>query len=172
ALAGVAVLVLRLAAAERAERRATLAAAAGDTVRVAVEANRAAQLNPWEMQYRLNQLATLHGMTFLAPEAERPGMAGLAVRIAREAAEMHPRDPGAHEVLGTALLHETMHTRPDRTSAAQAALDRAQDLAPTYVPLMERRIALAGARGDIARRVLIEADRCAVLETTGEGACR
>lgn len=139
-----------LLGAEWHQRKGFALAASGDPVRAAVEYNAAARVNRWETFYTQKQLEALTAMTPFAPPAARPAMAEMGVRIASRAAEMHPYDPDAQELLGRSLVVWSVVMGKNRLGEAMAAYERARSLAPTFPGILHAEYQIAAFTRDEA----------------------
>lgn len=145
-------LIGRLCLADLQQGRAVRAAARNDAAAAAAAIENAVRLVPSEMRYQvaLNQLLldTARGV----PEpTQRRDLLISAAKSGETAVRWHPQDPAAHHMLGASLLLLSQDGGPDRLAEADAALDRAQELDPYFLPLWHARLVLAAKRDDKAK---------------------
>ena len=136
-------------AAERAQRRAVAWGDKMQPVRAAVEYNRAAQINRWDIFYTQKQVEFLAGMIGLAKPEQRPMMAQVGVNIARRQVRLHPADGDAYALLAHALVVQTLVAQVDNTGEALDALKTARTLAPTFPGVLYAMKNVATYRGDL-----------------------
>jgi O-antigen ligase len=145
----------------------------GDVVGSAVALNRAAQINPWDLDIRRFQLESLNSVTSMAPAGARAHMAQMSVRVARQAVRFHPNDPEARELLAGSLAAQVLHGAPE--SVARESLEQfmlAAELAPTYVKVLWRAHGVAEYLGDKAALLETESRMNAIACVTKEAPCR
>lgn len=115
----------------------------------AMEFQRAAQLNPWEMFYSCRQVDSLVRLIPFMPLEQRRLLALAGRDLAAAAVARHPMDSYAHELLGKQILIAHMAGYRDiDPRVALESFNRAQELAPTFEILMWRRRATAKEIGD------------------------
>lgn len=116
----------------------------------AMEFQRAAQLNPWEMFYSCRQVDSLMRLIPYMPLEQRKPLAIAGRKLAQDAVMRHPDDSYAHELLGKQILIGYMAGYRDiNPREALEAFNRAQELAPTFEKLMWRRRNTAEQLGDV-----------------------
>ncbi len=133
--------------------------ARGDPALSAMEFQRAAELNPWEMFYSCRQVDSLMRLIPRMPLEQRRPLALAGRDLAVRAVERHPMDSYAHELLGKQILigYVAGYRDVDPRRALEA-FDRAQQLAPTFEVLMWRRRNTARELGDAAEVRLADKD--------------
>lgn len=131
--------------------------AAHDPVVSAVEYNRAAQLNPYDIFYTMKQVEFLHGVLPLAPQESWPAMARTSVVLSKRATVIHPNEPDAHGLLGRSYailalltLGGTDGHSHNYAVASQAAYYRAHQLAPTFPGFLYGLVGVGTHLGDTA----------------------
>lgn len=153
------VLVLRLALADRSQKKAQVLAARGRADAALEAFSRSETLNPAEVQYRL-----VHSQRLLAwasaerDPARRLALLERAVGVGRDAARRRPMDVDAHQILGVSLFALGQAGGPGALPEAEAALDRALELDPFFRPLLANRLAVARARGDQKKAAELSAE--------------
>lgn len=118
-----------------------------DAYKTAVEFNRAAQLNPWEIIFTCRQIDALIGMMGVAAPGNEQIMMNAAIAITDRALRWHPLDSYAHEIRGKVEVVAAMRGVGNYQKGV-AYFNRAQELAPTFEPLMWRRHAMHKALGE------------------------
>ncbi len=156
--------------AERHQYLGVRALAANDPLGAAIQFNAAAQKAFWEIEFRQTQLISLASVTMGADKAARPEMAQVAVTIAKEIIKDHPADANSYELYGAALAGLAYHTGAKTVDASLEAYTKAQKLAPTFVPLMTKRAALAEYQGKEQYRREIDGEISRVLALLPKGA--
>lgn len=120
-----------------------------DIARSAMEFQRAAQLNPWEIFYSCRQVDSLMKLIPYMPLENRRPLALAGRQLAQAAVIRHPHDSYAHELYGKQILIAYMAGYRDiEPVVALGAFKRAQKLAPTFEVLMWRRRDAAKVLGD------------------------
>lgn len=144
----VALSICRLTAADYHYAKAGVAK--NDPAVSAMEFQRAAELNPWEMFYSCRQVDSLMKLIPLMPLEQRRPLAIAGRDLALAAVERHPMDSYAHELLGKQILIGYIAGYRDvDPHEALKAFNRAQELAPTFELLMWRRRNTAKELGDM-----------------------
>lgn len=116
----------------------------------AMEFQRAAELNPWEMFYSCRQVDSLMRLIPHMPLEQRKPLALAGRELAARAVKRHPMDAYAHELLGKQILIGYMAGYRDiNPREGLKSFNRAQELAPTFEILMWRRRDAARVLGDI-----------------------
>ncbi len=118
-----------------------------DRLRLTRDVDFASMLNPWELRITSNKVDM----------ALSKGDAATAIEIAHQGVLMHVNDSSAHEIYGRAVLIGSQRGRYDAREALMA-FDMAQELAPTFKPLMLRRRSLAMGLGMAHEAVVANAD--------------
>jgi|CXWL01.1.fsa_nt_gi hypothetical protein len=115
----------------------------------AMEFQRAAELNPWEMFYSCRQVDSLMRLIPYMPLEQRRPLALAGRQLAVDAVARHPEDSYAHELLGKQILVGYIAGYRDISPRiALESFNRAQELAPTFEILMWRRRNTAEQLGD------------------------
>ncbi|MBI2387705.1 MAG: O-antigen ligase family protein [Elusimicrobia bacterium] len=119
----------------------------------ALKAYRAAvRLNPYEPHYRLNAGRFMAAAALAVPGPEaRLALLEEAVALGRDGARLRPALADGFAMQGTYLLLAGAHGAPPRWDEAAAALDAALERDPALPALLENRMKLAEALGDVAR---------------------
>ncbi len=117
-----------------------------DRIAMVRDVNMAAKLNPWELR-----------ITSLQVDGLMPTSIEAAVEAAHQGVLMHLNDSSAHEVYGRAVLMGAQAGKYDPRQAL-LAFNHAQKLAPTFMPLMFRRRALAMGLGNAHEAIIANAD--------------
>lgn len=144
--------------------------AKSDPATSAMEFQRAAKLNPWEMFYSCKQVDSLVRLIPYMPLEQRRPLALAARQLAAKAVERHPLDSYAHELLGKQIL--IGYIAGFRDIAPAKALDefnKAQEYAPTFETLMWRRLATAKELGASAQAWLADKDISELHRASGKG---
>jgi hypothetical protein len=124
--------------------------AKNDPALSAMEFQRAAELNPWEMFYSCRQVDSLMRLIPHMPLDQRRPLAMAGRDLALTAVARHPMDSYAHELLGKQILIGYIAGYRDVSPReALKAFNRAQELAPTFELLMWRRRNTANQLGDL-----------------------
>ncbi len=120
-----------------------------DVALSAMEFQRAAELNPWEMFYSCRQVDSLMRMIPYMPLEQRRPLAIAGRDLAYRAVARHPMDSYAHELLGKQIIIGYIAGYRDIDPRdALKAFNRGQELAPTFEKLMWRRRDTARELGD------------------------
>lgn len=119
----------------------------------ALKAYRAAlRSNPYEPHYRLNAGRYMAALAVANPNAEvRGALLEEAIALGREGERRRPALADGFAMHGTYLLLAGAHGAPPRLDEAAAALDAALDRDPYLPALLENRMKLAQALGDVSR---------------------
>ncbi len=128
--------------------RAMKAWRADDKYAAAGYFGKAAEWNRWEMEISARNLDAVAGIMGGIEPDDRKALGVACLGYAREALARHPRDPVANESVGKNILVAQMSGTDQNTREAMYYFKRAQELAPTFPPLMMRRKGLAQAMGD------------------------
>lgn len=149
------VLILRLTAADFSHKKAVVFSGRRMDIALASFA-RAERLNPGELQYRMTYASALQQLAVRETDpARRLGWLERAVQVGRDGKAWRPNEVDAHQILGTSLILLQRAGGPDRLAEAEAELDRALALDPKFAPLLENRLVLAHARGDVQREKML-----------------
>lgn len=119
-------------------------------VEMALNFERAANLNPWEIQFAIRRIDSLGAMLNYTQPGVRKDIGKAMVVYSAEQIRRHPADSYSHEVYGKALIVSAFLGNGDNLVDAARAFENAQILAPTYQPLMIRREALGKIMGNTA----------------------
>lgn len=153
------VLILRLTAADFSHKKAVVFSGARRMDVALPSFERAERLNPGELQYRMVYASTLQQLAVKETDsARRIAWIERAVQVGRDATAWRPTEVDAHQILGTALILLQRAGGPDHLTEAEAELDRALELDPKFAPLLENRLVLAHARGDVQREKILAAE--------------
>lgn len=131
-----------------ADRSHYLAIKATDQFMAASYFEDAAKMNPWDIQLAARRVDAVHGLFGRIDGESRTKLAEVTLQYAEESAKAHPMDSSAHELLGKSILVAKMAGAEADPEKALLEFIAAQDLAPTFPPLMRRRQALAAALGN------------------------
>lgn len=106
---------------------------------------RASRFNPYEIQFLARRVDSIGGLLNAAKPENRGAIGKTMVELAKQGLRRHPNDSFAHELYGKAIVVSAMLGNGDNIRHAVIAFENAQRLAPTFTPIMRRRIALAKA---------------------------
>ena len=133
----------------------------GKTFMIAMELQKAVKWNPWETTLSVKFLDAMSVLALRMDKAQAKHLTGWIVEEAQRSVAIHPNDSFAYESLGKAIVLAAATGAKVDTAAASSNLDKAQSLAPSFTPLMRRRLAVAKllndkagankARGDLMR---------------------
>lgn len=125
---------------------------------------RAAELNPWVVDYLMQRCETIFRVAPAAPKELGAQLLEKARAITLEGIRVHPLSPAAHELRATALALSYPYGF-DALREAMTEIDLASSLDPTFVFSLRRRLQISSALGDRAEfeRALREYQRVIAL---------
>lgn len=119
-----------------------------DPLHTAQAANRAAQWAPWSMQARSDQVQSLYVIPERMNRHDTAVLMTEAVKVCRKALWWHPNSPDAWSLAGSTIMVYGYWLRKNTDAVALEAYNKAQELAPQFVPLMFQRAGLAKKLSD------------------------
>ena len=106
----------------------------------AMEFQRAAQLNPWEVFYSCRRVDSVTNLIPYMPLKDRRALALATRQMAADVVLLHPMDSYAHELMGKQIIIAYMAGYRDIDPRdSLKSFNRAQELAPTFEMLLWRR---------------------------------
>jgi hypothetical protein len=144
------VALFRLCAADRQQGLGVRAQMAGRMLPAEHCFARAFAFFPVEMQYGASYNLSLLNRSQLSvtPPDLSLDLASEAVRVGRVSVRWHPQDPASHHMLGLSILIESRLGGTSPLAEAASALERAMQLDPYFLPLVETRRMIADLQHD------------------------
>lgn len=152
--AACAILYFRFYSADRHYHRGLMAVAlspvAGPKYMAGVdEIHRAAELNPWLIDYLSKRVDVLFNVSQAVSAAQGKPLIEEALTLTNDALRRHPANPTVHEMRATALALQGRFG-PKRLAEAQSEIKTASEMDPTFTFTLRRRMDIDRALGDDA----------------------
>lgn len=143
--------ILRQVRADWWHMRALRASAAGGLQEASFAFDKASAIEPRRVEYRSDQTRFLFQCAKAAPGPVGRECLARAEKLGREGVLLSPGHMESWQILGMTLLESTLSGGPDRLDEAEQALEQAQKLDPTFLPVLRGRLRIAQARKDEAK---------------------
>lgn len=128
---------------------------------------RAAELDPWVLDYRTQRCDVIFRVAPFTPPEQGRQLSEKALQLTEEGVRLHPGNPAAHELRATALALTVRHGG-DRLAEALAEVKTASTLDPTFVFTLRWRMDIARALRDRTEFEAARADYLRVIALTGD----